>query len=172
MTVLSLAVRNTLAQDEALKTLLGKSVTWDTWIFDERPVNVTVEKTSKCMIVVNEIRPWTQSNDHNSMTFPTIVIDIWADPTRNTGADKSVRLFDAKAKIKLIEKYVDKHLKTIDMADRFGLPIIWGTPAQIANKTGVVIAASQKLTGPDFEPVNGTDGAWMASYTYGVNQVS
>ena len=172
MTLLSLAVRNTLAQDTTLKTLLGKSPSWDTWIFDERPVGVSLEKSSKCWIVVNEESPWTVSNDHNTMTFPTIVIDIWADPTRNTGGDKSVRSFDAKTKIKLIEKYVDAHLKTIDMADRYGLPIVWGTAAEIAARTGIVISASQKLSGPDFQPVNDTDGAWMAKYTYGVNQVS
>lgn len=170
MTALSLAARNLLAQDADLKALLGKSASWDTWIFDESPVGVKVENSQRCWIVINENGTWTAPNEHNTMEFPRLELDIWADPSRND--DLSVKRFDAKTKIKQIQKLVDKHLHTIDMANNSGMPIVWGTAAEIANKTGVVIAASQKIDGPDFRPVTDSQGTWMATYVYGVNQVS
>ena len=146
MTELSLAVRNLLAQDEALRTLLGRSPTWDTWIFDETPIGVKVEGSQRSWIVVNEDGTWTTPNEHNTLGFPRIKIDIWSDPIRN--ADGSVKQFNARTKIKAIAKLVNKHLHTVDMADNNGMPFVWGTAAEISTKTGVVVAASQRLTGP------------------------
>lgn len=168
MTDLSLAVRNLLAQDEGLKLLLGKSASWDTWIFDEKPVNVKVENTSKCLIVINEADPWTTPNQHNTMKFPMIIVDIWADPTRNI--DKSVQKFDAKTKIEDIQDFVDKYLHLVEPGDVNGNPQIWGTSAQIAAKTGVVVTGSQRLSGPSYSPIRDTDEAWMGRYTYGINK--
>ena len=125
MTRLSLAVRNYLAQDEDLKRLLGRSASWDTWIFDERPVNVHVENTSRCLIVVNEDDQWTSPNEHNTLNFPKLFVDVWADPTRN--ADRSVQIFDAKDKIQEIQKFIDRHLHLVDPSNYNGMPFIWGT---------------------------------------------
>lgn len=168
MTELSLAVRNLLAQDAGLKALLGKSQSWDTWIFDEKPVNVKVENTGKCLIVVNEEGQWTTPNAHNTMKFPTLLIDIWADPTRN--ADKSVNRFDAKKKIEDIQNFVDKYLHLVDPGDSNGNPRIWGTSGQMADKTGVVVTGSQRLNGPIFSPIRDAEEAYMGRLTYGVNQ--
>lgn len=168
MTDLSLAVRNLLAQDIELTALLGKSASWDTWIFDEKPVNVRIENTSKCLIVINESDPWTSPNQHNTLKFPTILVDIWADPTRNP--DKSVQKFDAKSKIERIQDFVDHHLHLVDPGDASGGPQVWGTPTQISAKTGVVVTGSQRLSGPVYSPIRDTVEAWMGRYTYGVNK--
>lgn len=170
MTTLSLAARNTLAQDPELKALLGRSVSWSTWIFDEDPLNVHVENTSRSLIVINEGDPWTSSNGHNTMTFPSLVVDIWSDPSRNS--DKTVKVSDARTKIFGIKKLVDKHFHLVDSGTSQGLPWIWGTAAQIASRTGVVIAGSHHLSGPSFSPIRDTDGAYMGRIIYAVNQVS
>lgn len=167
MTELSLAARNFLAQDAGLRALVGRSASWDTWIFDENPINVKVENTSRCLIVVNEDGTWTSPNDHNTMTFPQLVIDVWADPTRNE--DRSVKVNDAKSKIERIQKYLDKHFHLVDSGTRQGMPYVWGTGAQVASKTGVVVAGSHRMSGPVFSPIRDTDGAYMGRFTYGVN---
>lgn len=167
MTTLSLAVRNLLAQDEGLKALLGRSASWDTWIFDQKPVNVKIENTSKCFIVINESGTWAPPNLHNTMLFPRLIIDVWADPTRN--ANKTVQKFDAQNKVGAIQKFLDKHLHTVDPGTPSGEVRIWGTEEEIAAKTGVVVTGSQRLTGPDFSPIRDSEGSVMGSYTYGVN---
>lgn len=169
MTTLSLNVRNFLAQRESLTALLGSSPTWDTWIFDQRPIGVKIENTQRCMIVVNEFRPYTAPNDHNTMRFPQITIDIWADPTRNS--NKSVKTYDADTKIERIQKEIDAVMHTVDMGTPGGMPHIWGTAEQVANKTGSVIAGSTRIDGPDYSDVKDSDGTRMGRLLYGVNLV-
>lgn len=167
MTRLSLAARNYLAQDPALRAHLGRSASWDTWIFDEDPVNVHVENTQRCLIVVSEGQPWSAPNGHNTIEFPTLTVDIWADPTRNS--DLSVRLFDAKTKIENIKRLVDRHFHLVDPATSTGMPYIWGTAEQIANKTGVVVTQSKRRSGPDYSPVRDSEGSWMGRLIYEVS---
>lgn len=167
MTDLSLALRNYLAQDAELRALLGRSVSWDTWIFDESPLNVKVEGTSKCLIVINEQGTWTSPNGHNTMRFPQLIVDVWADPTRN--ADRSVQKLDAKTKIQDIQTVLDRHLHLTDPATSAGMPYIWGTAAQVAGKTGVVITGSHRSSGPNFSPIRDSEGSWMGQLTYDVN---
>ena len=167
MTKLSLSARNLLAQDTAITALLGKSVSWDTWIFDENPLNVHVENNSKVLIVVSEGDPWAPANQDNTMSFPTLIVDIWADPSRNS--NKSVRQFDAKDKIEAVKALVDQHFHLVDGARPGGQLHIWGTAAQIASKTGLVVTGSTRASGPIYSPIRDTDGAWMGRMTYNVN---
>lgn len=169
MTTLSLNVRNFLAQREALTDLLGSSQSWATWIFDQKPVGVKVEGTQKCLIVINEYRPFTSPNEHNTMRFPQLTVDIWADPTRNS--NKSVKVYDADTKIETIQKQIDAVLHTVDMGTPGGMPHIWGTAAQVAAKTGSVVAGSSRLDGPDYSDVKDSEGTRMGRLLYGVHLV-
>jgi hypothetical protein len=170
MTQLSLGIRNLLSQDTALRSLLGRSVSWDTWIFSDDPVGVKVEGTQKCLIVVTENGTWSPPNSYNTQRFPRVFVDIWADPTRNSNG--SVKISDAKDKIEVIVKRVNSHLHTVDQARPNGMPLIWGTAEQIADKTGVVVNGSQQLDGPDYSPIRDSAGSFMGRLTYGVNAIS
>ena len=167
MTSLSLAIRNLLAQDTQLRALLGRSLSWDTWVFDTNPVNVRVENTGKCLIVVSEEGTWTFPNQHNTMRFPKINVDIWADPTRNS--DRTIQLFNAETKIEEIQKLVDAHLHLVDPSTSAGMPYIWGTADEIAAQTGVLVVGSQRLSGPDIYPIQDSEGSFMGRIAYGVN---
>ena len=167
MTSLSLAARNYLAQDPELRALLGRSQSWDTWIFDTKPVGVRIENTSRCMIVINESGTWTTRNEHNTMRFPQLQVDIWADPTRNS--DLSVQVYDASDKIERIAKVLDKHLHLTDPGTVLGRPYVWGTAEQVLAKTGVVIAGCFHRDGPTISDVRETDGTLMGRLVYGVN---
>ena len=167
MTDLSLAARNFLAQDADLRALLGRSASWDTWIFDQSPINVRVENTSRCLIVVNEEGQWTSPNPHNTMRFPRLVVDIWADPTRNQ--DRTVQLFDAKSKVEDIVKIVDRKFHRVDPGTPDGRPLILGTAEQILAKTGVVVTGILRSSGPDYSPIRDCEGAFMGRLVYDVN---
>lgn len=170
MTILSLNARNQLAQRVPLTKLLGRSQSWATWIFDERPVGVAVEGTSRCMLVINEARPFTDMNDHNTMRFPQLIVDIWADPTRDP-SDKSVSVHDATRKIEAIIPHIDAVMHTVDRGSANGSILIWGTAEQVAARTGSFVAGSQRIDGPDYSDVKDTDGGKMARLTYGVHLV-
>jgi len=167
MTALSLAARNLLAQQPDLTALLAKSPSWDTWIAAEEPVGMAIENTSKCMIVISEGDPWTIPNDYNTASFPTLLVDIWADPTRNQD-NKSVRIQDAKDKILAISNQVKRHMHRVDSGSEAGGIIFWGTASQIASRTGVPIFSSKLARGPRFEPVQDSTGSWMGRYVYNI----
>lgn len=166
MTTLSLAARNLAAQDPAVTALLGSSTNWATWIFSDQPY-VTIENKQKVMVVITENGNHSSPNLHNTMRFPRMLVDIWADPTRNS--DNSVKTPDAKDKIEAVVKVLNRLFHTVDNSDSRGMPLIWGTQAQIASKTGVVVLGSTQLNGPEFSPVSDSNGAWMGRVTYGVN---
>lgn len=168
MTNLSLAVRNTLAQDDRFREWIPKSKNWDIWIFNEKPVMANFEGNGKCLIVVNEGEPWTSPNPHSTLAFPTLLVDIWADPDRKP--DGTMARDNAKDKIKEIGRIVKSHLHRVDPGGPDGGFIIWGTAQQIATKTGVLVTESKLVGGPIFSPISDVEGAWMGRYTFGVNE--
>ena len=170
MTPLTKAMRNELARDPAITALLGSSTTWPTWIFLDKP-SVKFENSQKCLIVISTYdNMWTPMNLHNTMEFPTVQIDIWADPTR--GTDSSVRVEDAEEKINAVHKLVLKHFHTVDMARPGGGMLNWGTQAQVDSKTGIWVAGSHLTYGPLIRDVKDVQGALVGSYRYGVNLLS
>jgi hypothetical protein len=168
MTLLSLAARNLLAQDDRFREWVARSQSWDIWIFDTKPVMAKFENNSKCLIVINEGDPWTSPNEHNTLEFPSLVVDIWADPDRR--ADKTILRDNAKDKIKAVARIVNDHLHRVDPGGPDGGYMIWGTAQEIDTKTGVLVSESKRLSGPVFSPIKDAEGAWMGRYTYGINQ--
>lgn len=167
MTVLSLAAKNLLVQDKELTPLIGRSQSWGYWIFEDEPTGAKFEKTSKVLIVVSEGDAWAPSNGHNTLWFPTLYVDIWADPTRN--ANGSVRTPDAKDKIERIARIVDRHFHRVDSADLNGMPIVWGTSEEISAKTGVIVTGSLRGSGNViYSPIRDAEGAWMGRLTYNI----
>jgi hypothetical protein len=169
MTRLSLAARNTLAQDPAIRAHVGSDSVWtDGWIFDGN-IFARIEGSQTCAIVLTETDPYTTMNAHNRMKFPTLAVDIWADPTRN--ADGSQRRDDADDKIEVLVDLIDKHLHTVNLSGPGGEFIVWGTAAQVADRTGVTLQGSTRISGPTISDIEDTEGGRMARLTYGVNVV-
>lgn len=169
MTPLTKAMRNELARDPELTALLGSSTTWPTWIFLDKP-EVKFENSQKCLIVVSTYDDmWASMNMHNTQEFPTIMIDVWADPTRNP--DKSVKVDDAEAKITAVHKHILKHFHTVNMSRPGGGMLNWGTQAQVDTKTGIWVNGAHLVEGPRIRDVANVEGAKMGSYRYGVNLI-
>ena len=169
MTRLALNIRNELAKDSRIRALVGRDATWtDGWIFTE-DIHARLEGTEKCAIVVSEVGTYTTMNAHNTMKFPRIEIDIWADPSRND--DGSVQVHDAKFKIEDIIDIIDQHLHLVDLSAPNGDLIRWGSEADIAAGKASVIAGSSRIEGPDFRDIADTEGGVMGRYAYGINKV-
>ena len=163
---LALDARNFLAQQPSVTTQLGSDSKWDTWIFSDSPF-VRIENTSKVMIVITINDDWSPANDYNTTSFPRMIVDVWADPSRNS--DHSVLKQDAKAKIASVYKAVDKYFHTVNNDTSSGGSVYWGTAAQIAAKTGTRIAKSVRLDGyPKMSPVSDGNGAFLGSVVYGL----
>ena len=164
MTLLSLAARNTLAQDTRVTSLVASSASWDTWIFDTNPVGVRFEQTGKALVVINEVGTWTDMNEHNRLEFPLLQVDIWADPDRKP--DGTVLRDNAKDKVLTIARAINWTLHTVG-----GHPsgwYVWGTATQIQERTGVYVVDSKRRSGPDFQPIKDAEKAWMGRYTFAV----
>jgi len=175
MTVLSLAARNYLAQDTKLTALLGRSATFTEWIFDTKPY-AKIENSQSALIVVSESGNWQPRNQHNTQKYPRLIVDIWADPTRNP--DHSVKIDDADRKIDKIRDVLSTHLHlvnpdvNVDDPDWMGAkryPHVWGTQSEIFTRFGVIISGSQELSGPELSDVRDSNGARMGRLTYGVS---
>lgn len=169
MTPLTLAMRNELARDAELTALLGSSPKWPSWIFVDKP-SVQIENSGKSLIVLQAYEPWSNMNMHNTMDFPTVIVDIWADSKRN--ADNSVQVEDAGLKIDAIHKIVKKHFHTVNLSRPGGGALQWGTQAQITSNTGVWVGGSHLIDGPRDGGVPNVAGAAVASYRYGVNLIN
>lgn len=166
MTRLSKAVRNLLVADPAIFASVGNDTVWlDGWIFFDN-IYVRLENTQSSAIVITENSSFSAPNPYNTMLFPKLTVDIWSDPTRS--ADNSIKVQDAKDKIEALHVLIKPHLHTINMHDQ-GQTIFWGTPAEISTKTGVAVAGSQQLSGPEYSPIKNGNGAWMGRFTYGIN---
>ena len=181
MTELALSAQRILVQDPRLLAsgLIGTDVTWPPgWVFPDVP-GARIENSQKCAIVIFEDAPWTDPNSHNFAEFGTLVVDIWADPTRNT--DKSVRRSDAQDKITSVAKIVSRNFHLVHPSvsptdpthlGAVGMPRIWGTAAQVAARTGLTIVSSAQSGGPEFAPmVNNFDG-WRGRYKFNVQYSS
>lgn len=165
MTQLSLAARNFLVQQPSVTSLLGVDDLGDFMIYDSRP-EATIENTGKSMIVISTENGWG-ANNHNTARFPTLVVDIWTDPTRNS--DNSVKRQDAILKAEAVYLAVDKFLHLVDASVPGGGAVFWGTATQVAQKTGVRITSSVRTNEPDYRPAIDDQGAVVATIRYDVS---
>lgn len=169
MTPLTLAMRNELARDPELQALLGSSTKWPQWVFVDKP-QVKLENTEKALIVISTYRPWAGMNLHNTQEFPTVIVDIYADPTRNS--DNSVQIEDAELKIAPIAKIVKRHFHTVNMSGPNGQALQWGTQAQVDANQGQFVSGSHLVDESEATDLPNIQGAQVASYRFGVNLVS
>lgn len=162
MTDIVKAVQAGLQDAEAVQAMItapyiGEDDAWDKgWIFDSK-LRVTLENTQRCAIVINRAGGWATPNEHNNMRFPLIVVDIWADPTRNT--DHSVKYDDAEDKANDIFDAVRSVMHTVDRGRSGGGFIYWGDER---------ITSSESLAEPDTTPVKDGNGAYMLRARFGI----
>lgn len=165
MTRLTYAMTQELLKDPRITDYMGGSVTFPNWIFDTKNY-AKVEGSQKGMIVIVQDGAYTAPNDHNTMRFPRIYVDVWVDPTRN--ADKSVKRDDADERIERIHQLISEHFHTVSM-NLGGMPLVWGSEADIAAGKGVYVGGSIRQDEPSYADIANGDGGRMGTVIYGVN---
>lgn len=169
MAKLAFDIQNYLRQQDDLVAMVGKSQNFPVWIWADKPLGKIegygkVAPQRSALIVITENNGWAQSNAHNTLRFPRVYVDVWADPTRNP--DGSVRVQDADDKIDAIQRKVMKYLHLVDMGGPNGMPVCWGTAEQMATFTGSILSSSSKNQDPVYSDVRDGDGARMGTATY------
>jgi hypothetical protein len=161
---LALAAVNYLMQQPSVTNQVGSDAEGP-WIFWQAP-QATIENTSTSMVVINSVAGW-DANPHNTARFPTLVVDIWTDPTRNS--DDSVRKPDAALRAEAVYEALDRFLHLVNADVPGGGAVYWGTPEEIASKTGVRIISSERRGEPEVQPALNDEGAVIATVRYNVS---
>lgn len=137
---------------------IGKDAGWvNGWIFDSS-LSTRIENTQRCAIVVSYGGGWRPPLDSNTVRFPLVVVDIWADPTRDT--DNSVLTHDAKTKCFHIYSEVFKVLHLLDRSTDDGGAIYF-------DQTRII--SSESLGEPDLSWVQDGNGARMLRSRFGIS---
>lgn len=175
------AVRGKLVAQPDVRDVLGYDTNWDSWIFQER-LFVMLERSGRPVptpqelvllpdtnprlgaravaVVLGQRGNWTSPNEHNTMRFPRIVTEFWADPDRL--ADGSVTdPLSANDKITRAHGIVDRYLHRVD-----GSATWWPTDPAVTGLDAVRILRSSRLGELDFFPVADGDGLIRAQVFY------
>lgn len=100
MTDLLSACREHLLDQAAIVTLVGSDPKYANWVFRNK-LPTQVEGSGMVAIVLARRGEWAQPNQHNSMQFPRLRVECYADSTRDTqkrvtSEDAEDRAFDAQ----------------------------------------------------------------------------
>lgn len=103
---LTLFARRELAATPAVTTMVGSSPEWLIWIWRWKP-RVEMEGTGKRSIVISRPRPWSVPSRFHTTSFDLVVVDCYADPTRDAqgrptkedGEERALLLCDEVRKV-------------------------------------------------------------------------
>ena len=147
-----------LIQELVRFPFIGKDDAWvNGWIFDTN-LKCVLENSQRCAIVINYAGGWTAPLEGNTVSFPIVLVDIWADPTRSE--DNSVLFEDARLKCFKIHAAVKRVLHIVDRSSNSGEAVLFNTTR---------ITSSELLTEPDLSPVEDSNGAYMLRARYGIS---
>lgn len=153
------AARRHLVVDAGVIAVLGGSTAWPVWLFRWRSY-VSVEGTGSVSAVLSQQGGWAAPNRHNTMSFPQLQVEIYADPTRTTARNPSA---------------VDAHAAALDA--HLALNALLHVPAGTTPSEGLVwgdetgslrVLGSSLLGEPDLSEVPGGDGLVRSVARYGV----
>lgn len=124
------------------------------WIFQDKPL-VTIERTSSVAVVVWYAGGWAGPNTHNTMRFPRVAIDLYADPQRDSSGN-ATRLAETRTRINAAYQVLDRHLHMAGGGQQ-----MWGT---------VRVCGSTRLSEPIIYEVDNTDGVLRLQVFYGAEE--
>jgi hypothetical protein len=152
------AVRGYLALQPEIYSVLGSSVDWDVWLFQETPY-VRIEGSQQTACVLKQMGSWTTPNMHNHMRFPRLQVEYWADPDRDADSNNSNPL-TAKDKILIAHDVIDRFLHFTALGEQWWPDIDAHAPMRILN--------SARQGEIDFSPIPDGDGMMRGVTTYAI----
>lgn len=106
---LTLAARRYLVDHTPLNTVVGASNTFAHWVFRDR-LYVSVEGTGQVAVVLAERGGWAAPNPHNTMRFPVLQVEVYADPDRAADLNPVTPAYGAESKARAVFNAVDPYL--------------------------------------------------------------
>jgi hypothetical protein len=128
------------------------------WIWDSN-LQGRIENSQLCAIVISYAGGWVAPLDDHTVSFPAVVVDIWADPSRKE--DNSVLVHDAKTKCFTIHAAVKKALHLNQKRSRSDASAIYFGNTRVTS--------SELLGEPDLQWVTDGNGARMLRARYGIS---
>lgn len=124
-------------------------------IFGYRPWNDTIEGTSTTCAVLSSEGGWAGANLHNTLRFPRLTLNIWADPQRDGGHNVTSQ-----------PEVMRRSFNVFRVFDRFlhrtgGDAVMFGT---------LRVVSSTRLTEPSVLTVPDGDGLVRLQTSYAVTE--
>lgn len=141
-----------LATFPAVVSLLAEFEDGEPFLFQHEMQGV-VESTQRAAVVVSQLGGWASPNVHNSLAFPRLSIEVWADPLRDDENNVTDPIEVQRRALYLL-KLIDTHLHRPQGGDA-----TWGTVRTID---------CQRLGEPVMYRVPDGDGGVRAQVFYGV----
>lgn len=146
-----------LAAQTDVRAVLGAftDVGQTPWVF-QNALLVTIEQTSSVAAVIWHAGGWSGANIHNTLSFPRLGLDLYADPQRD--ADGNPAKFNGETRTRIVAAYktIDRHLHMAAGGQAY-----WGT---------VRICGSTRLAEPSIHDVKDTDGTLRLQVFYAVEE--
>lgn len=152
------AARKYLAQQAAVSAVLGTDNVWDLWLFQDKLLT-RVESSGKIACVLKQKGSWTSPNDHNTMRFPRLITEFYADPDRDS-KNNVVTPLSAKDRILAAHEVIDSLLHVVSGHDQW-----W--PSQGAAGACRILRSTRQGELDWFDVKDG-DGVLQATVSYAI----
>lgn len=150
------AARQHLLTSDRLVSLLGSGKGFDCWLFvgadDMAKPFVNMEGTQSACVLIREQGGWASPNQHNTMAFPQLVVEVYIDPVRDFQGN--VLTPDLKPRFQPIHEEISRLLHRPQGKDE-----VWGD---------VRTLGSQQMDLWTYFRFTDTDGVGVSRATFGV----
>lgn len=121
-----------LLQQTPLTLLLG-SEKGIIFLFQDK-LEVPVEKTSSAAIVISGAGGWAPPNSYNTMMFPRLRVDIYADPPRDA-VGRVTRATEARTLVQRVGNVLDTYLHQTSNEPTFWREVVAVSSTRLAELT-------------------------------------
>lgn len=146
-------LRQYLASQVSLTSLLGVTESWPTWIWTWKPA-VHVDGTGKIGLLIYQQGHWVPPSLSHSIRHPRICAEAWTSPT--VGEDGNILHRDAET----------RGLKVLDVLDGILHRPQGGILLTLAS--GLRLTESHRLSEPEPYDIPESDGSKLLRVYYGV----
>lgn len=163
-TDVALAARRHLVSLPGVREVLGpaSSTVETSWIF-VRDLATIVEGTGLAAVVLSAAGGWARPNSHNSAQFPRLVVEVYADSSRE--ANLEVTRPDAESRARYVWAVLERELHRT-----YAFVEVWGAvPDASPPDPGLRVWGSQALHVPEVFSVSEWASGARLYATYGLS---
>jgi hypothetical protein len=125
------------------------------WVFKWKAA-ATVSGKEGASIVLSQPSGWSSPNRHNTLEFPRLIVEVYADQSRDAGQGPEFK--DAPSRAMDVWRVVDRVLHRVDAG-----AFTWG-----GTDGGIRIVSSTRSQEPQIMEVPDTDGVYRLLTSYDI----